>query len=108
MELIDELGTRMAHLDQALRTLRSNGIAYAEAEKNYKEMVSKESMRLRDEGMAVGMIDKVIYGLPSVSILRFKRDCAKVVYEANQEAINVTKLEIKIIESQLQREWGNA
>ena len=108
MELIDELGTRMAHLDQALRTLRANGIAYAEAEKNYKEMVSKESMRLRDEGMAVGMIDKVIYGLPSVSILRFKRDCAKVVYEANQEAINVTKLEIKIIESQLQREWGNA
>lgn len=108
MELIDELGTRMAHLDQALRTLKANGIAYAEAEKNYKEMVSKESMRLRDEGMAVGMIDKVIYGLPSVSILRFKRDCAKVVYEANQEAINVTKLEIKIIESQLQREWGNA
>lgn len=107
MELIDELGTRMAHLDQALRTLKANGIAYAEAEKNYKEMVSKESMRLRDEGMAVGMIDKVIYGLPSVSILRFKRDCAKVVYEANQEAINVTKLEIKIIESQLQREWGN-
>lgn len=98
----------MAHLDQALRTLKANGIAYAEAEKNYKEMVSKESMRLRDEGMAVGMIDKVIYGLPSVSILRFKRDCAKVVYEANQEAINVTKLEIKIIESQLQREWGNA
>lgn len=108
MELIDELGTRMAHLDQALRTLRANGISYAEAEKNYKEMVSKESMRLRDEGMAVGMIDKVIYGLPSVSILRFKRDCAKVVYEANQEAINITKLEIKIIESQLQREWGNA
>ena len=108
MELIDELGTRMAHLDQALRTLRANGIAYAEAEKNYKEMVSKESMRLRDEGMAVGMIDKVIYGLPSVSVLRFKRDCAKVVYEANQEAINITKLEIKIIESQLQREWGNA
>ena len=97
----------MAHLDQALRTLKANGIAYAEAEKNYKEMVSKESMRLRDEGMAVGMIDKVIYGLPSVSILRLKRDCAKVVYEANQEAINITKLEIKIIESQLQREWGN-
>ena len=107
IDLIDDLQTKNAHLEQALRTLRKNGIALAEAEKNYKEAVSKEALRLRDEGMAVTLMDKVIYGLPSISVLRYQRDCAKTLYEANQEAINVTKLQIRLIESQLEREWGS-
>lgn len=108
MDLIDDLQTKNVQLEQALRTLRANGTALAEAEKNYKEAVSKEALRLKDEGMAVTLIDKVIYGLPSISTLRFQRDCASVVYEANQEAINVKKLQIKLIEAQISREWGNA
>ena len=106
-DLIDDLQTKNMHLEQALRTLRSNGVALAEAERKYKEAVSKEALRLRDEGMAVTLIDKVIYGLPTISTLRFQRDCAEVVYQANQEALNVTKLQIRLIESQLAREWGN-
>ena len=107
MDLLDDLQTKNAQLEQALRTLRTNGMAYAQAEKDYKEAVSKEALRLRDEGMAVTLMDKVIYGLPSVSLLRFQRDNMKVIYEANQEAINVKKLQIRLIESQIQREWGN-
>ena len=107
MELLDDLQIKTSQLDQALRTLRKNGIALAEAEKEYKEMVSKEVLRLRDEGMAVTLIAQVIYGLPSISTLRFNRDCAKTVYEANQEAINVKKLQIRLIEAQINREWGN-
>lgn len=106
-DLIDDLQTKNMHLEQALRTLRSNGVALAESERKYKEAVSKEALRLRDEGMAVTLIDKVIYGLPSISTLRFQRDCCEVVYQANQEALNVTKLQIRLIESQLAREWGN-
>lgn len=106
-DLIDDLQVKNMHLEQALRTLRTNGIALAEAERKYKEAVSKEALRLRDEGMAVTLIDKVIYGLPTISTLRFQRDCAEVVYQANQEALNVTKLQIRLIESQLAREWGN-
>lgn len=106
-DLIDKIQTMNNQLDQALRTLRTNGIALAEAEKNYKEAVSKEALRLRDEGMAVTLIDKVIYGLPSISTLRFQRDCCEAVYSANQEAINVKKLQIRLVEAQLAREWGN-
>lgn len=106
MELLDELQTKMSHLDQALRTLRKNGIAKAEAERDYKEAVSKECLKLRDEGMAVTLIAQIVYGLPSVSTLRFKRDCAEVVYNANLEAINITKLQLRIIEEQVKREWG--
>lgn len=78
MELLDELAVMNRQLDEALKTLRQNGIAKAQAEKEYKEMVSKESLRLRDEGMPVTLIDKVI------------------------------KLQIRVIESQISREWGNS
>lgn len=106
MELYEELQVKSSQLDQALKTLRLNGIALAEAEKEYKEMVSKEVLRLRDEGMAVTLIAQIVYGLPTVSTLRFQRDCAETVYNANQEAINVRKLQIRLIEAQINREWG--
>lgn len=107
MELWQELDVKNKQLEQALRTVRQNGIALAEAEKKYKEAVSKEVLKLRDEGMAVTLISQVIYGLPSISTLRFERDCAEVVYNANQEAINVKKLQIRLIEAQISREWSN-
>ena len=65
-------------------------------------------MKLRSSGEAIGMIDKTIYGVPEVAELRFKRDVAETVYQANKEAINVLKLQIRIMEAQLQREWGRS
>ena len=56
--------------------------------------------------MAVGMIDKTCYGIPAVAELRFKRDVAEAVYKANMEAINSIKLQMRLIEAQLSREWG--
>ena len=47
-----------------------------------------------------------MYGIEEVADLRCMRDVAQTIYEANKEAINVLKLQIRILESQLQREWG--
>ena len=58
--------------------------------------------------MAVGMISMTVYGIPEVAELRFKRDCCEAVYKANVEAIQAIKLEIRIINEQLSREWGQA
>lgn len=107
-DLYSELTLKTAQLDTAVRQLRKTGTAYAEAERDYKVLLRTEALRLRDEGMAVGMIDKVIYGVPSVAAKRFERDCAKVVYEANQESINAIKLQMRLIEAQISREWGQA
>lgn len=107
MDLYVELQQKTAQLDMSIRVLKQNGTALAEAEKNYKLLLRSECLKLRDEGMAVGMIDKVCYGIPSVAEARFKRDVAEAVYKANQEAINSLKLQMRLIESQLSREWGN-
>jgi hypothetical protein len=106
MELYDELQTKTRHLDASIKQLRSSGTEYAKAEKNYKVLLRQECLKLRDEGMAIGMIDKTCYGIPSVAEARFQRDVAEAVYKANIEAINSIKLQMRLIENQLQREWG--
>ena len=107
-DLYDELQAKTRQLDASIKQLRKNGTEYAEAERDYKVLLRTEALKLRDEGMAIGMIDKVIYGIPSVAEMRFKRDIAEVVYKANQEAINSIKLQMRLIENQIQREWGQA
>ncbi len=107
MDLYNELQIKTKHLETSIKQLRTSGTEYAEAEKNYKILLRSECLKLRDEGMAIGMIDKTCYGIPSVAEARFKRDVAEAVYKANIEAINSIKLQMRLIESQLQREWGN-
>ena len=105
-DLYSELQQKTKQLDISIRNLRKSGTEYAEAERAYKILLRTECLKLRDEGMAVGMIDKTCYGIPSVAEARFKRDVAEVVYKANLEAINSIKLQMRLIESQIQREWG--
>lgn len=106
MELYQELQQKTTQLDYSVKQLRENGTNYAQAEKDYKILLRQECLKLRDEGMAVGMIDKTCYGIPSVAEARFRRDVAEAVYKANQEAINTLKLQMRLIESQINREWG--
>lgn len=106
MDLYSELQTKTAQLEMSVKELRKNGTAYAQAEKDYKILLRQECLKLRDAGMAIGMIDKTCYGIPAVAEARFKRDVAETIYRANQEAINSIKLEMRLIEGQLQREWG--
>lgn len=108
MDLNIELEQKRKQLEMSIKSLRQNGTSYAEAEKNYKILLRQECLKLRDEGMAIGMIDKTCYGIPSVAEARYRRDIAEAIYRANQEAINSIKLEIRIIENQISREYDNA
>ena len=107
-DLINDMQMKQRQLETAVKMLRSTGIEYAQAERDYKVLLREEVLKLRDKGMAVGVIEKICYGIPSVADARFKRDVAKTVYEANQESINSIKLQMRIIDGQIQREWGNS
>lgn len=108
MELYEELDSLTKQLEVSIKSLRKTGTDYAEKERDYKVLLRQECLRLRDEGMAVGMIDKTCYGIPSVAEARFRRDVAESIYKANQEAINSIKLRMRLIENQIQREWSIA
>ena len=105
-DLYSELQQKTRQLDISIRGLRGSGTEYAKAEKEYKILLRTECLKLRDEGMAVTLIDKICYGIPSVAEARFKRDVAETIYKANLEAINSIKLQMRLIEAQLEREWG--
>lgn len=107
-DLYQELQSKTKQLDVAIKQLRKSGTDYAEAERAYKILLRTECLKLRDEGMAIGMIDKTCYGIPKVAEARFQRDVAEVVYKANLEAINSIKLQMRLIDEQIKREWSEA
>ena len=105
MDLYNELMQKTKQLELSIKSLRNSGTEYAKTEKKYKILLRQECLKLRDEGMAIGMIDKTCYGIPSVAEARFKRDVAQAVYKANLESINSLKLQMRLIENQIGREY---
>ena len=107
MDLYNELQAKINDLNVSIKKLRETGTEYAEAERDYKITLRQEALKLRAEkGMPVTLIQQVVYGVPEVAEKRFKRDVKEAIYQANKEAINSTKLQIRVIENQLQREYG--
>lgn len=105
MDLYNQLNQKLNELEVSIKSLRNTGGDYAKAERDYKVLLRQECLKMRDDGMAIGMITMTCYGIPSVAEARFRRDIAESIYKANQEAINSIKLQIRILESQIEREW---
>ncbi len=109
MDLYEQIQNYIAELDIAVKRLRQSGTDLAEAERKYKICLREEALKLRAEkGMAVTLINQIVYGVPEVARLRFDRDVKEAIYQANLESINSTKLKLRILENQLDREWGHA
>ena len=109
MDLYHDIQELMKELTASIKLLRVNGNALAVAERDYKIKLRQEALKLRvEKDMPVTLINQVIYGVPEVAEMRFKRDVAEITYNTNLEHINVTKLKLRLLENQLSREYGNA
>lgn len=109
MDLYNDIQELMKELTSSIKLLRINGNALANAERDYKIILRQEALKLRAEKeLPVTLINQVIYGVPEVAEKRLKRDIAETTYNTNLEHINVTKLKLRLLENQLQREWGVA
>lgn len=106
MDLMNELHQKIKELEISIKQLRTSGTNYAQAERDYKVLLRQEVLKLRDEGQAIGVITLTCYGIPSVAEARFKRDIAETIYKANLEAISTIKLQIRVLENQINREFG--
>lgn len=108
MDLYNDLQSLIERLNTSVKMLRKYGNELASAERDYKITLRQEALKLRTDGLAVTLINQIVYGIPEVADKRFKRDVAESMYSTAQENINSLKLQIRIIENQLQREWNNA
>lgn len=108
MDLYQDICELISKLNQSINMLGKYGKELAETEREYKIKLRQEALRLRSEkGMPVTLIQQVVYGVPEVADKRFKRDIAEAMRDTAMENINVLKLQIRILENQLQREYGN-
>jgi len=106
--LMDELWQKFKMLDAAIKELRSRGSAYAQAEQDYRVELAKCILLEREKGTPVTIISDVCRGDRTIAGLKFNRDVADVVYKSALEAVNVYKLQIRILDEQIEREWGHA
>lgn len=107
MDLYGELWLKLRQLDWCVKQLRINGSALADAEREYRIRLRAECLALRDEGMPVTLIQQTVRGVPEIADLRHARDYASVILDANRDAIMALKLEIKVINAQIERELGS-
>lgn len=107
-DLVTEIGNKSRMLDVAITELKKRGQKYAESEKAYRIALARRILDEREKGTPVTIISDICRGSAQIAGLRFERDCAEVVYKSAMEAINSMKLQIRLMDSQLDREWGAA
>ena len=106
-DLLQEMNSMKAELHRSMKMLRKNGEEMAQAENDYQTIKAKEWVLMEGAGCPTTKIKETIKGQPRVAEALLKRDLAQIMYEANQEHINVVKLELRVIENQIAREWSN-
>ena len=105
-DLILEMQAKTRLLDSALSQLGKRGSEYAKAEHDYRVALAKKILLERDKGTPVTIISDVCRGDREIASLKLKRDSAEVIYDAAKEACNVYKLQIRMLDEQISREWG--
>lgn len=104
-ELLVYLQKKRDELARTLVESKKRGIAFSDAERDYKREKAKFIAQKRMENMPVTLIRDLAQGDVYISELRHARDVAKVLYQNAAEAINVYKLECRLVEAQIKREW---
>lgn len=108
MDLYNDLQDKIQELNESIDDLKIKGVDYNNAEYFYKIKLRIEALKLKyDENMPVTLINQIIFGVPEVAELRKKRDIAETLYETAKERTNTLKLQVRILDAQLQREYGN-
>ena len=106
-DLWQEIQHNSRILEDSIRELKTRGQKFAQSEHDYRVNLSKRLLELRATGNPVTHLGDIARGEPETAKLKMERDIAESLYTSCLEGINVYKLKLRILEGQLQREWGN-
>lgn len=93
-------------LETAITEMKARSKDKAKKEYLYRMELSKRLTELRAEGQAVTHLADIARGEPKIAKLRYERDISQGLYDSAQEAINVYKIRLRVLENQFAREWG--
>lgn len=106
-DLYNEILNLCSQLDTSVKALRKTGAEYANAHANSRMLLSQELLKLEAEGRAVTNLYYIARGKDEVAKAKYEEIAKEAIYKANLESINSIKLKIRVLEKQLEREWGN-
>lgn len=106
MDLYNQLSALVTQLNTSIRQLRHSGNDYAEAERDYRIALSEEILRMEAEGRPVTNLYNIARGKRHVAEAKFKQISTESIYRANLEAIQSIKLQIKVVQAQIDKEYG--
>ena len=95
-------------LDVAVSEFRKRGTALAEAERDYRMAKASAILDEREKGTPATLTIDIVKGSKEVAKLMFARDCARVVYDSAREYLQACKLQLRLIDGQIEREWEQA
>ena len=94
-------------LDALIDEYRRCGMEHAKRDREYYALKAAKTLELKEQGMPATVITQIIKGVEPVAVAREKMLVSETMARAALEAILSTKLQIKLVESQLQREYSN-
>lgn len=93
-------------LHKCLEEYKKYNKDYAVKERLYRIALSKKLVELRAAGEKVTHLADIARGIPEIAKLRFDRDIAEGLKKSAEEGINYYKIRVRVLEGQLNREWG--
>ena len=106
-DLIQQQFDLSQNLVSLIKELAQQGEALAQANYSYYRQKTSVAFRMKNDGLSATMIMQLIKGEPSVAVLMRERDIAEAKYKATQETINAVKLQIRMNDNQINREWSH-
>lgn len=103
-DLVIEINSLRKTLNLAINELKKRGIAKGESEQNYRIALAKEILLQREKGVPVTIISDICRGNKEIAKLKLDRDIAETLYETALQKIYSTKIELGIVERQIEAE----
>lgn len=94
-------------LTSALSEYKKRGYEYAKAYKDYRVKVAKKLLELKAEGMPVTISYDIARGDEEVANAKEQEIITECLYKSCQEAILTYKLQIKVLQAQINNDYGN-
>ena len=96
-DIAKEIHEATKRLDKVPTKLFELAEEYAEANKNYVEALGREKERLKDEGMAIGLINDIAKA--NIKEELFDRDIAEFKYTAGRDAAKAISTQVNALQS---------
>lgn len=106
LSAIQQLNDLQNVLDSTITLMAKQGKELSEAERDYYIALRQQALLMKDAGEPATLISLTIKGVPEVANLRYERDFAQSRYDVSREKIMALKLNIRVLEGIISREWG--